>query len=222
MRSARTLLPAALLALAPVLAACGQGDDAEAKDDSAPSSGSAVDRTSEAASDASSETASDTASSATTTSAPPPGDDLPAACELVEKIDIATAYGVTPQQAQPSQGASGTGSTDGEQYSWTTDECIFTAKKFLTATIAIAGPADFSTDFGCPEQSASSVVKTKVKGADQASWAVQSPDPLDAELRVCTDEVVLDINLEFEPAYQHEGDPQAQSVGLAQTVLERL
>ena len=222
MRSARALLPVALLALAPVLAACGQGDDAEAKDDTAPSSGMAVDRTSDAASEATSDTASSTPSSSAAETTTAAGDDLPAACDVVEKIDIATAYGVTPAAGQASQGASGTGSSDGEQYSWTTDECSFTAKKFLTATIAIAGPADFSTDFGCPEQSAASVSKAKVKGATQATWAVQSTDPLDATLRVCTDDVVLDITLEFEPAYQHEGDPQAQSVGLAETVLERL
>jgi hypothetical protein len=215
-------MPVALLALAPVLAACGQGDDAEAKDDTAPSSGMSVDRTSDAASDATSDPASSPASSSATATTTPAGADLPAACEVVKKLDIATAYGATPQQAQPSQGASGTGSSDGQGYSWTTDECTFTAKSFFTATVALAGPADFDGDFGCPEQSAATVSKAKVKGADQATWAVESPDPLDATLRVCSDQVVLDITLEFEPAYQHEGDPQAQSVGLAETVLERL
>lgn len=193
MRSARALLPVALLALAPVLTACGQGDDAEAKDDSAPSSESAVDRTSEAASDATTDATSAAASDTTTA----PAGDLPAACDVVEKIDIATAYGATPAAGQQQD-----------------DSCVFVAKRFFTTTVALAPMCETAT-----EQDAKPV---KVKGADSATWEQTSSDPFSSALLVCDGDTGLSIKLDFEPAYQHEGDPQLQSIGLAETILKRL
>lgn len=193
MRSARALLPVALLALAPVLAACGQGDDAEARDDSAPSSESAVDRTSDAASDATTDTTSPAASESTT----PSGGDLPAACDVVKKIDIATAYGATPAAGQQQDSS-----------------CVFDAKNFFTVQVDVAPMCETAT-----EQDAKPV---KVKGADSATWEQTSSDPFSAALLACAGDTGLSIRLDFEPAYQHEGDPQLQSVGLAETVLKRL
>lgn len=216
MKPVRALLPVALIALAPAVAACGD-DDAKATDDVSTSSSSPVDRST----DASTATSADTSAPATVSSSAPTGGSLPAACDVVKKIDIATAYGVTPAAGQPATGGNGTGSTDGDSFEWSTDECSFTAKDFLTATLALAGQDDFQSPFGCPPQTGD-VTKVKVKGADQASWSVDTPDPLDATLRVCTDQAVFDITLEFEPGYQHEGDPQAQTISLAETVLGRI
>ena len=197
MKSVRVLLPVALLALAPVLAACGGGDDAQAKDDVSTSSSMPVDRSTDTAS-ASTDTAS-ASTSAPESSDTGTGGGLPAACDVVKKIDIATAYGVTP--------AAGSATGDGAG-------CAFAAKNFLAATVSISDK--------CPSASLPTSKAVDVDGATSALWGEASSDPFAAELIACTDSAALVVELAFQPGYQHEGDPQAQTISLAETVLKRL
>jgi hypothetical protein len=198
MKSVRVLLPVALIALAPVLAACGGDDDAEAKDDVSTSSSMPVDRSTDASSASSTDTAS-ASTSAPESSDTGTGGGLPAACDVVKKIDIATAYGVTPAAGAPTGGGAG---------------CAFAAKNFLAVTI------DLSDD--CPSASLPTSKSVDVKGATSAMWGEATSDPFAAELVACTDGAGMVVELGFQPGYQHEGDPQAQTISLAETVLARL
>ena len=194
MKSVRALLPVALIALAPVLAACGGNDDGEAKDDVSTRSSMPVDRSTDASTPASPDTTSASAPESSMTDAA-----LPWACDVVDKIDIATAYGVTP--------AAGSAFGDGAG-------CSFAAKDFLTAKVDLGDK--------CPTATLPSSKAVDVEGATSAMWGQGSGDPFTGELIACSDYAAVTIRLDFQPGYQHEGDPQAQSVGLAETVLKRL
>jgi hypothetical protein len=208
MRSKRwALAVVGALAFAPALAACSESepDDDDARD---VSSSEPIDRS---PTDDASEPA------ATTSEAPAAG--LPAACDILEPIDIATAYGATP-----GAGEVGGGGYSEQGVEWQTDNCDFEAENFFEVELAIAGPDDFPAGFTCPPQTeiVATVEKVKVPGADSASWKVSEGDDFEGELRVCTDDAVFDISLDFEDGYQHEGDPRAQTIALAEVVLERL
>lgn len=210
MRSKRWALAViGTLAFSPVLAACGDSDDPDDDDARDVSSSEPIDRS---PTDDMSEPAATTSEAAAAT--------LPAACDILQPIDIATAYGATPSAGEP-----GSGGHNEQDLQWQTDDCDFEAEDFFDVELAVAGPDDFPAGFTCPPQTdiGATVQKVKVPGADSASWKVDDgEDSLEAELRVCTADAVFEISLDFEDGYQHEGDPQAQTIGLAEVVLERI
>ncbi len=207
-----TLALVGALALSPVLAACGDGDEPDDARD--PSSSEPVDRTSP--------TDGESTGSAETTS-PPASEtseaDTATACDILAPDDIATAYGVTP-----GSGEIGVGAYTEQGVAWESQNCDFEAEDFMEVELAVASEEDFQAGFTCPPQSDTfaTVEKVKVAGADSASWKVSEGEPFEAELRVCTESVVFDLSLDFEDGYQHEGDPLAQTIGLAEVVLERI
>lgn len=212
MRAVRLALPSAALAVAALVSGCA--DDGTASDTTPTSESSPVDRT-ESADDAASDGAIET-----TSATEPSG--LPAACDLIAVKDVATAYGVTPKE--PALGGGGYAEGDVE---WQTDDCNFVADRFLDVDFAIADATDFTGGFTCPKPDAGNgpVSRAKVEGAAQGWWQVTAAEgePFAAQLRACTaDEVLVMIDLEFRDGYQHEGDPMAQSVMLAERVLGRV
>jgi len=218
MRAKRWILSVTgVLALTPALAACGDDEPDEAATDPTTSSSS------EAPETGGEDTPSPTESVDPVESGSP-GDSgttsgLPAACDVLTPLDVATAYGATP-----ADGTVGAGGYSENDITWETDNCDFEAEDFFELELALAGEADFHDGFTCPKQTpiASTVTKVKVPGADSASWEVDDEQPFEGSLRVCTADTVFDLTLEFEEGYQHEGDPKAQTISLAQVVLGKL
>ncbi|GAA3682100.1 hypothetical protein GCM10022237_46080 [Nocardioides ginsengisoli] len=220
----RRLTPAALLLLAPVLAACN-GKDA-ASDSPAPSTPASAPSTADSPTPtaASSATSPSSASSATSapvevTSAPAAG--LPAACDIVTADDVAAAYGVTVGQAEV-----GGGSTSEGARTWSSDNCSFEAPDLVEVTVKLSGPEDFSKGgFGCPQPSdISGVVEPAddIAGAAHGWWKVSNPPHFKASLRACTTTALLEIDLDYQDGVDYEGDPRNQSAALAERLLAAL
>ncbi len=208
----RRLWPAALLALAPVLAACG-GDDGDSGDDATPT----PTPTSSAPVTPTEEPTTDDATTAPTTEAA----TLPAACDIVSATDVADAYGVTVGPAE----VGGGGTSEGD-LAWSSDDCSFEADDLVEVTVKLTGPDDFSQGaFGCPQPGEiASIVEPAddIAGATDGWWKVSDSPPLEATLRACTDAVLLEIELDYEDGVDYEGDPRNQSIGLAEQLLTTL
>lgn len=206
----RRLWPAALLLLTPVLAACGDDDGPTAQDPDTPA-------TSAPTTDAVPST-----DAAGTTSEPTPAPSgLPAACDVVTADDLAEAYGMS--FGAPEVGG---GDTSEGGLAWNSDECSFEAADLAEVTVKLTGPDGFTQgEFGCPQpRDDDGIVEPAddIAGAGKGWWKVSNPPEFEGELRACTDEVLLEIDLDYEDGVQYEGDPRSQSVGLAEKLLTRI
>lgn len=208
----RRLWPAALLLLTPVLAACGD-DDPDA-DDTATETPSAT------------EASSPTEATSAPTSAPTEPSStaaagLPMACDVVTADDLAEAYGMS--FGAPEVGGGGTSEGDLE---WSSDNCSFESEGLAEVTIKLTGPEDFTRGaFGCPQpRDNDGIVEpaADVAGATGGWWKVSNPPEFEGELRACTPQVLLQVDLDYEDGVQYEGDPFNQSVGLAEKILATL
>ncbi|NYI44803.1 putative small lipoprotein YifL [Nocardioides aromaticivorans] len=210
----RRLWPAALLALAPVLAACGD-DEPDAADEQTTSAAPTTDAPSQTPTEESSATEAPTE----TTSAPPVA-DRPQACALLTSGDVAKAIGV-----EFSEGVPGHGSVTENGTSWTTDECTFTAKDLVSIRIEVSGPADVTAGkFGCiqPSDADGNVEPSDAAGASKAWWKTSATPPLVATLRACSAEANVDVTMTYEDGTDYPGDPSQQAPQLAGLVLSGL
>lgn len=211
MRISRPLLAAAVLLTASTLVACGE-DDEPANRPPASSSPESPDQP-----PASSAPPSDGQS---TTSTDDPAGALPAACDVLTPEDVEAAFGV--DFGEPGFGAGGHTEDNVE---WQSDNCDWEATDLLEVTFALTGPDDFQGGtLQCPEPTgiASEVTPVDVVGAQSAWWDRDDSPPLEATLRVCTAAYNFDIDVEFEDGVDFQGDPQQQSITLAQTALSTL
>lgn len=190
----RRLWPAALLALAPVLAACGD-DEPDAAEQSTTSDAPTT------------ETASPTPTEASSATEPPvevtseaPASDLPAACDLITDGDVSKALG----EAVSAGTASGA------------DTCTFSGST-VTVTVSVGEPGTCVQ----PSDSDGNVEPSEVAGATTSWWKTSSAPPLVALQRACAKHANVDVALSYStPSY--EGDPSAGSAQLAALVLASL
>lgn len=213
----RRLWPAALLALAPVLAACGDDD---------PETGGSDDPTTSAAptTDAPPETPTEEPSVSETpveTSSAPPASDLPAACDLVTVNDVAKAMGVSFGPAEI-----GGGTTSEQDLEWRSDNCSFEAEDLVEVTVKVTGPSDFvKGTFTCAQPSEiASIIEPAddVPGSTDGWWKVSDAPPLEATLRACSTTANVDVELDYEDGVDYQGDPRQQAAQLAGLVLSGL
>lgn len=212
----RRLWPAALLALAPVLAACG---------DDEPDAGGADDPTTSAA--PTTEATESPTESASTTEPPteatsePPASDLPPACDLITRADVEKAMGVTFGPAEL-----GGGTTTEQDLEWRSDNCSFEATDLVEVTVKVTGPGDFVKGaFSCPQPlEIASIIEPAddVPGSTEGWWKVSDAPPLKASLRACSESANVEVQLEYEDGVDYEGDPRQQAAQLAGLVLSGL
>lgn len=217
MRLRRTL-PAALLLLTPALAACG--DDGDGPD--ADASSSPTEPTSDAPTTPSALTPSATPTEVTSEASPtPPAAVLPATCDLVTSDAVAKAYGV---QVGPADDGSGATSEGGS--AWKSDDCSFEAEDLVEITVKLTGPSGFTQGtFGCPQPNEVGAIvdpADDIAGATKGWWKVSDAPPLEATLRACTADVLLDIELDYEDGVDYQGDPRNDSVAFAERILADL
>lgn len=213
----RRLWPAALLALVPVLAACGDDEpDADGADD--PTTSAAP--TTDAASETPTEVSSATEPPVEVTS-DPPASDLPAACDLITANDIAKAMGVTFGPAEI-----GGGTTSEQDLEWRSDNCSFEAEDLVEVTVKVTGPADFVKGaFSCPQppEIASIIERADdVPGSTDGWWKVSDAPPLEATLRACSATANVEVDLDYEDGVDYQGDPRQQAAQIAGLVLSGL
>ena len=211
----RRLWPAALLALAPVLAACGD-DEPDAADEPTTS----AEPTTDAPSQTPTEESSATEAPVETTSAPP-ARDLPAACDLITGDDIAKAMGVTFGPAE-----TGGGTTSEQDLEWRSDNCSFEAEDLVEVTVKVTAPSDFvKGSFTCPQPSEiASIIEPAddVPGSTDGWWKVSDAPPLEATLRACSTTANVDVDLDYEDGVDYQGDPRQQAAQIAGLVLSGL
>ncbi|WP_377326013.1 hypothetical protein ACFJIY_12660 [Pimelobacter simplex] len=218
MRLRRTL-PAALLLLTPALAACG--DDGDGPD--ADASSSPTEPTSDAPTTPSAITPSATPTSVTSAapSSAPPAATLPAACDVVTSDAVARAYGVTVGPADDGSGATSEGGS-----AWKSDDCSFEAKDLVEITVKLTGRGDFTKGtFGCPQPNEVGAIvdpADDIAGATKGWWKVSDAPPLEATLRACTADALLDIELDYEDGVDYQGDPRNDSIAFAEQILADL
>lgn len=193
----RRLWPAAVLVLAPVLAACGDDGDPDAEP--TPS----VTPTSEAPTPTPTPTPTQTPTPTETTSAAtvePTAAGRPPACDLLTDGDVSKALGETVA-AGKAAGA---------------DSCTFTGS---TVTVKVT----VSDGGACPQPADTdgNVEPSDVAGAKTSWWKTSSAPPLVALQRACAKDANVDVALRYStPSY--EGDPSAGSAQLAGLVLASL
>ncbi|WP_435770637.1 hypothetical protein [Nocardioides sp. SYSU DS0651] len=212
MRLRRTW-PAVLLILAPVLAACGD-DGADDPEDEETSSAPYSEPTEESTSPSAEVTTSETTSSPSAA----PG-KLPAACDIVTAEDVSQAYHL--EFGPPSVGG---GSTTEQGVEWSSDNCGFEVEEVVEVKVKLTGPDDFASgSFQCPQPTDVAAIVEPVQdlaGADSAWWKTSEAPPLEATLRACAEDVLLEIDLEYETDY--EGDPRNDSIALAEKLLAEI
>lgn len=215
----RRLWPAALLALAPVLAACGD-DDPEAADEPTTSAAPTDTATTDTATATPTEASSATEPPVEVTSEPP-ASDLPAACDLVTGNDIAKAMGVSFGQAEV-----GSGTTTEQDLEWRSDNCSFEAADLVEVTVKVTGPADFvKGSFTCPQPLEIAAIiepADDVPGSTDGWWKVSDAPPLEATLRACSATANVDVELDYEDGVDYQGDPRQQAAQIAGLVLANL
>lgn len=214
MRSLRSFAPVAVLLLAPALAACGGddgGDDTDANE-GAPASSSSPDAPE---SDAGTDTGSDDA----TDSSSAPAAELPSACDVVSREEVALSFGVDFGPAEP-----GGGGNDENGTAWQSDNCSWESEGLVEVQLAISAPQDYDPKFICPEPEAgdSTTVEQTLGLGDSAWWVVDRSEALETTLRVCTSDYNFDIDLDFEDGTDFDGDPKSQSSALALIVQQVL
>lgn len=191
----RRLWPAAVLVLAPVLAACG--DDGKPDAEPTPS----ATPTSEAPTPTPTETPTPSATATTTvpTAEPTSSTRLPT-CDLLTDGDVSKALGETVATGKPA----GAGT------------CTFAGKTVtVKVTVRDAGPCTQ------PDDSDGNVEPSDVAGAKTSWWKTSSAPPLVALQRACSKQANVDVDLAYStPSY--EGDPSAGSAQLAGLVLASL
>lgn len=210
----RRLWPAALLALAPVLAACGD-DEPDPVDD--PTTSAAP--TTDPATATPTETTSATEPPVEETSEPPAA-DRPQACRLLTSGDVAKAIGVPFGDGVP-----GHGKVTEKGTSWTTDECTFTSEGLVEVRIEVSGPADVTAGkFGCiqPSDADGNVEPSSAAGATKAWWKTSATPPLVATLRACSAAANVDVTMTYVDGTDYPGDPSQQAPQLAGLVLSSL
>jgi|GEM_PF-6067060 len=214
MTSLRPLVPVVVLLLAPALAACGDDDEPE----NTPPSATTPDSPEVPSEGTSSDTPGETSpTDAGTTDA---GGELPNPCDVLTAADVQAAFGVP--FGEPSQGGGGYTEQDIE---WQSQDCNFEAEDLVEIDFALTGPDGFAAgDFQCPKPTEILATVTPVEGLDaqEAWWKRAENPPLEATLRVCTESYNFDIELEYEDGVDFQGDPQQQSIALAEVVLDRL
>lgn len=213
----RRLWPAALLALVPVLAACGDDDpEADGADDPTTSAAPTTEPTTDPT------TAATSASEPTTeATSEPPASDLPAACDLVTGDVVAKAMGVTFGPAE-----TGGGTTSEQDLEWRSDNCSFEAEDLVEVTVKITGPSDFvKGSFTCAQPSEiASIIEPAddVPGSTDGWWKVSDAPPLEATLRACSKTANVDVELAYEDGVDYQGDPRQQAAQIAGLVLSGL
>ena len=211
----RRLWPAALLVLAPVLAACGD-DEPDAADEQTTS----AEPTTDAPSQTPTEESSATEAPVETTTAPP-ARDLPAACDLITGDDIAKAMGVTFGPAE-----TGGGTTSEQDLEWRSDNCSFEAQDLVEVTVKVTGPSDFVKGaFTCAQPSEiASIIEPAddVPNSTDGWWKVSDAPPLEATLRACSRTANVDVDLDYEDGVDYQGDPRQQAAQIAGLVLSGL
>lgn len=146
--------------------------------------------------------------------------EVPGACELADAEAVEAAYG---QQVPPGQVVSG-GHDDSNGVQWQSDNCDWEAPDALEVSLQVAQVEDFEVaDEFCPELSYLGDPATPVDGlGDRAAWVVsEDPDEVEATLRVCTGEVMFDIEVDSALGTDVEA-LRDQTVTLAGTVLGNL
>lgn len=204
MRSTATAL-VALLALS--LAACGEDDD-PADTDVAPSTGQGSPEPAPGSEDVPDQET-------------PGAGEIPKACELADADAVEAAYGL---QVPPGEQKFG-GHDDSNSVRWQSDNCDWEAPDALEVSLQVARPDDFEDPARfCPELSYLGDPSEPVDGlGDEAHWVgSEDPDELEATLRVCTGEVMFDLEVDAELGGATLAELRDQTVALAGTVLERL
>jgi hypothetical protein len=198
----RRIWPAALLALAPALAACdGSGFDPQAVDDSSTTPSAPKSAASTSAPPEPTDTATPTAPTSEATSSAPPK-PIPAACDLVDAAQLNQRFGMPFGTGKPSPDRTG---------------CSFTAPGEATANVVIGKP-----DACVPPSEDGTIVEplTEVAGATKAWWVVSDAPPLRSILHSCTARATLDIHVSYEGPY--ENDPRNDAIALAEQLLPEL
>lgn len=146
--------------------------------------------------------------------------EVPGACELADAEAVEAAF---EQQVPPGQVVSG-GHDDSNGVQWQSDNCDWEAPDALEVSLEVAQVGDFEVaDEFCPELSYLGDPSEPVDGlGDEAHWvASEDPDEVEATLRVCTGEVMFDIEVDSALGTDVEA-LRDQTVTLAETVLSNL
>ncbi len=189
----RILLAAFALALA--LTACGD-------DDNPISSGGASEKP-------------ESSPSATTETEAGPA----AVCDLADANDVEAAYG----EPVP-DGSYGGGGHDVNGEQWQSDNCNWEVDNGIEVTLAVSRADQFADgELLCLELESFGTAATPVPElGDRAWWVVDEVDPDEGTLRICTDEEMIDIDMESPDGSRDPDTMRAQSVAFAEVVLANL
>ncbi len=138
------------------------------------------------------------ASQADPSSASPPAPETPSvltvppACELADEADVEAAFGL----AVP-PGSEGGGGHNEDDLVWQTDNCDWEVEGVLELTLAISEAEDFEDgEMHCPVLSHFEAEPTPVPElGDEASWLGYAGNETEGTVRVCGDDVLLDVSV---------------------------
>ena len=133
--------------------------------------------------------------------------------------DVNAAFGVKVGPGEPGMGSH----TDGD-VSYTSTDCEWEAEDQLEVQLAVSTAEDFGGELACTPVSylGEQGTPVKVAGAKSATWlASEDPNEVEARLRVCTDEVTMDLELDAATGTGVE-ELREQAIGLATKAVAAL
>lgn len=238
MRSLRRLAPAAVLLLSPVLVACGgddgDGDDRDTTTDETTTSAAPSTEASDSTDDTS-ETPGEGGDGDGAGDGSGDGDgadqgggsagskELLPACDVLPEGALEAVFPVTFGEGRP-----GTGDHAENELAWASDRCSWEAEDLMEVTLYVSSADDFTPKFKCPTPTGIGTDVTPLKPAPgpgvatKAWWVESEQPPLEASLRACTRDALVEIELEYEDGTDYEGDPQEQATNLLSVVLASL
>ena len=147
-------------------------------------------------------------------------DASPAAvCDLADASDVEAAYG----EPVP-DGSYGGGGHDDNGVQWQSDNCNWDVDDGLELTLAVSRADQFAEgELLCLELESFGTASTPVPElGDRAWWVIDDIDPDEGTLRICTDEEMIDIDMESPDGARDPGTMRDQSVAFAEVVLANL
>ncbi len=143
----------------------------------------------------------------------------PAPCEVIDESDVEAAFG-DPVAA----GTVGVGSNTVDDVAWESKNCDWEQDGVLEVQLALAEAGDFQAgEVLCPELRKLGTPSEPVTDlGEEAYWVAEERTDLEGQLRICRDDLLVDVEAEVPVGSRDVDTLREQTVALGRVVLDSL
>ncbi len=143
----------------------------------------------------------------------------PAPCDLIDEADVEAAFG-EPVPA----GTVGVGGNTENDVAWESKNCDWEQDGVLEVQLALAEAGDFNAgEVLCPELKMLGTLSTAVTDlGEEAYWVADERTEAEGQLRICTDDLLIDLEVEAPIGSRDLETLRGQTITLGRVVLDEL